>query len=422
MDAIADCSSCLRKTNQSTVQTTSPLDLPQENNSDVTASTGAPAESMIECPHSVDVLMPIEGYRRWAGNIYFMSLIHQNQSVLLQADHRSDQLRIVREVIHAVQQDPVGGRFLRAVQIPWNNHDQLSQVTVPGFKNCIIISKTVWEVMKEIDVLIQVGKMLRSKNATEEKTLRRTERKNRRRERHAHLHQSVIYTKAKATVAPLKGDNDGNDTDEEQIQEQILPSSLGILQGLYYVPSYCPHGKAESANGYDDDDSVSSSEATTSPVEDATTNDMIRKKPMITKKRRIEHVTGKDVIPPPAKHARKNITKKSAWDGTKEKCAAASAAVVTDNTVITHKPQPMKSQQAVIHQEGHDANLPKGVTVRPSGKWVRPSCWLTRAIISSQNVMCHFIVFVWPHVFHFVVGNKASSNIFRRAIKICGCI
>ena len=344
-------------------QDTTSMDVMEDDLLD-TKSKAAPKEDvlLIESPKANDVLMPMEGYRMWNGNVFFLSLILAKRSAFLQTAKKMEQAVILIEMIQAVHNRR--GRFLMAIQKPLSPENSSQVKLPPGLDENNLLSTTVWQVLNETDVLLQVTKLLRSKVLPEEedadKRLRRKEVKRRRRERRALRKQRASATASKSTMhATAPG------ADEDQVPKQIPSSYMDILQGLYYVPSYYPLG-----SGRDDGDSDSHSSSDTSTSSDEDSNDA---DPKIAKKRRIGWKSTDQRV--------ENQSSSKTSSGNDSKTAGALSK---DNMTFHYKPKSIKSQQALI-EEGLDPILPRGVTIRPSGKWV--STW-----ILSPNVALYLTI------------------------------
>lgn len=286
-----------------------------------------PPSNIIECPCPPDVLMPVEGYQLWSGNARYLHLVATRQPEFLQVAGRSEQARIALEILHAIQLD--GGRFLTAVDIPPTEN------ALPT-NNSSIVRTTVWELMKETEVLGQLGKALRTtegearKQEKKEKKQRRKEKKRKRKERRR------ARRRERALVV------------EASDEEQVSPSTLGALQSLYYVPSYYPVAEDHSKNSLEcESDSILTSSSSSSEEEPTA---------LPVAKRRVVRKSKAGVAPSPVARAA-------------AKKPEAASAEKNKEISFHYKPKPMKSQQAALDNEG-ECNLPKGVTVRPSGKWV----------------------------------------------------
>jgi len=292
--------------------------------------------NLIDCPHPIDVLMPVGGYQLWAGNRRYRMLVELRRPEFRAAESQQEQARIALDIVRTIQKE--GGRFLAAIETPANNSN--STATAPG-----IVRTTVWRILPETDVLTQLGAALRDEQGRARKRRRqqrRARRRERRRQRRA-ARQAAVESAAGGGGAAnaVKGASAAAGTNPEE----SLPAGNSALQSLYYVPSYLPNNQGGAEH---DDGSISSSTSSSSSEEESLEEPL--------------------PLQPPKKKGR----------GGKRIAGAAVAAVagtgVPKNQApkvnFHYKPKPTKSHKAVLEQEG-EAELPKGVTVRPSGKWVR---------------------------------------------------
>jgi len=263
----------------------------------------------IQCPHPHDVLMPVSGYQLWAGNCRYMNAINARKGAFSTGD-RSEQARIALEVVHHIQEQRPAGRFLTAIEVPVAANPNAN---VPA--NGSIVSTTMWQVMQETDVLLQLGKHLRETK----KEKKRRKKHNRRRKKKKRKY-------------------------EEEVEESLSSiSNLGALESLYYVPAYYPTP---------DNDSLSLEESSSSSESSS------EEEP--------------PPPPPPPPKTKKPRAPPKPRPAPKPKPAPKPAPASSKPVNFHYKPKPMKSQQAALKNEG-EMTLPKGVTVRPSGKWVRNS-------------------------------------------------
>lgn len=369
----------------------------------------SPPPLIVQCPNVNDVLFPMEGFTMWPGNIYCNNILRQHQSQFTaSSDSKEHQALILLEIVQKIQSQQSSnrkdddrftdgcGRFLKAIQVPNRNNQQhqnlkptkndLQSHTVENSSGDAMLSKTIWEVMYESDVLIQLSKIL------------------------------VCYTKTNRTM------NDDTTFTTHNDESQISSSAMAILQGLYYVPNYYPTRTDKRPHEYDSCDEDESVVSYYSSSEDN------ENEAMSMKKRRVIHRTEDDFKPTTSKSSvvsnndRSTDTSSSRTNPTKKSVTSQNvriqqpppsakvsmigritvadeelyggpipvAASITTTTTSTtssstknnsninnsdhkinfqNRHKSMKSHQAMIEQEGSD-NLPKGVTVRPSGKWV----------------------------------------------------
>lgn len=354
-------------------QDTTLMDVIEEDVSDSKKESSTEEDvSWIDCPMANDVLMPMEGYRMWTGNVFFMSLIRKKRSAFLQASTK-DQAAILVDLVQAVQQTR-RGRFLTAIQKPLTPQHLSQRNFLPaGLERGDLHSVTVWKVMDETDVLIQVAKLLRAKAIAEEngvdKARRKEERKRRRKERRALRKQRALDL---ASTSILSAHASVPGTEEDQIRKQIPASYMDILQGLYYVPSYYPLGDAQSLRDNHDGELYSSSDTSTSSDDDSDAGLKITKK-----RRKSAEKLGPDT---PKTKSGPNTPKTIVCtenendqkvDVVTDFSSESVSPALTGTISFHYKPKSMKSHQALIEEAGRFVELPKGVTVRPSGKWVR---------------------------------------------------
>ena len=399
-----------------------------------------PPPLIVQCPSVIDVLFPMEGFTLWPGNIYCKNLLQQHRSNFILSSYNKElQARILLEIVKMIQsqqqqrsssssnekedgrvsRDARCGRFLKAIQVPnrkisshqiqnlklTTNDDDLQsrnhKKENSNSKNdddATIQSKTIWEVMYESDVLIQLN--------------------------------NIINHKKDDSSEHLKNDNN---------ESHISSSAMAILQGLYYVPNYYPTRTEKRPHEYDSNGSCDESNDTDESVVSYSSDDNNNENEAMRrmKKRRVIHRTLDDFVPTTTTASKPsasivsnnndigvragNPTKKprmmmqnavrshqplptskkvsmigriTVKDDTAVPVAASSNATSTSSSKTTdhnnnynidnesnsthhsenkgmfqYRPKSMKSHQAMIEQEGSD-NLPKGVTVRPSGKWV----------------------------------------------------
>lgn len=369
-----------------------------------------PPRLIVLCPNVNDVLFPMEGFTMWPGNTYCNSILQQYQANFkASSQKKAGQAQILLEMIHLIQtqqqyasganDDGSGssgcGRFLKAIKVPYRknkrnqnssckhindappsvsveNDDKSGDTTMP--------TRTIWEVMYESDVLIEFSKIFDTE----------------------HEKREVAVNE----------------------ESQIPVSSMAILEGLYYVPNYYPSGGTEprpheygSGNGSGDDESVVSYYSSSSEEED----DNYGNQPLRIKRRRVIHRTVDDYVSNTAgktssnhtsskmEHRTHSSTTSNATDNARPQQqhsppikvsmigriivdeenrnsvphpSSSSSATANKHSSSTngdhhgpkvnfqYKPKSLKSHQAMFEQEGLDC-LPKGVTVRPSGKWVR---------------------------------------------------
>ena len=131
-------------------------------------------QPLIDCPHPIDVLLPVGGYQLWAGNRRYRMLVELRRPEFRAAASQQEQARIALDIVRTIQKE--GGRFLAAIETPANSSNNATTAS-PG-----IVRTTVWRVLLETDVLTQLGAALRDEQGRARKR-RRQQRRARRRER-----------------------------------------------------------------------------------------------------------------------------------------------------------------------------------------------------------------------------------------------
>lgn len=242
-----------------------------------------------------------------------------------------------------------GGRFLQAIDTPVEDSNGKG-----------ILCTTVWKILPETDILVALGDILRDERGQARKR-RRHQRKERRRERRE-ARRALMEQQQQSKVegeAPMVGGVAG----------------CSALRSLFYVPTM------------DCEDYTSTSSSST-----ASDGNVIKGPPAKKKARQS-----------PVKKA--NSNKKYDDTDTNEKQKSA-------NVNFHYKPKPTKSKEAYMEQEG-DSELPKGVTIRPSGKWVR--------IFRFCNVLQFTCTKFFLRI-EYSIPIPASSNVLRWTITLCWCL
>jgi hypothetical protein len=309
-------------------------------------ATGIPAhhnsEQTVDYPRQNDVLLPAEGYQLWPGNAHYLTLIDAAHSAFVQATSRSEQAQLASNILKDVHRE--GGRFLTAIEVPVAENSALAAQRS-------IVRTTAWVLMPDTDVLAQLGQALHMSTDVDEakrherkaKKRRRKERKRRRKERRRERRRM----RALASQPPPT--------------EPVSPSAMGALQSLYYVPSYYPLSDNRNKTGLEcESESLSSSSSSSSDEE-----------PMVVpppKKKRI--TVRKTVIPRPPVLLPVVLPAVGEPKAPPEEGKTDQPALPGGPINFHYKPKPNKSLKAAVYNEG-ELTLPKGVTVRPSGKWVR---------------------------------------------------
>ena len=270
----------------------------------------------------------------------------------------TDQARLALEIVRTIQRE--GGRFLQAIESPASPNESVNG----------IVRTTVWKILPETDVLVNLGESLRDEHGHARKR-RRQERKERRRERRRL--RRAARTAEIATTAKI------NNTDD--IPEA---ATMDALKGLYYIPGAATGTSIAGSqyrpvtsitHGGRDDDTLSSTSTSSSDIESLPLSPPHSKKTKATGARRV----------------------------TKGPPGAVAHANTTDNLVrlqkkepklnFHYKAKPSRSSKAAMEKEG-ESELPKGVTVRPSGKWVGLDSLSSRLLVFLFFLLT---VFRWPY-------------------------
>lgn len=308
------------------------------------------ASSKLEYPRPNDILMPVGGYQLWSGNAHYQELIetHRPEFLLLlkEVDDRDNgnnnerKQSIVRKIFQTIDKVQ-SGRFLMAVPVAAETLP-LSGTGTSG-SGGKIVRTMVWNVMKEEDVLAQVEQSLTTRSEEEARRHAKLERKRRRKEkRRKRRERRRQRRRDRKTV-------------EASWERPISPSAMGALQSLYYVPPHYPLKDGKKRSGLEcDSESLSSSSSSSSSSDEETIVRPAKKKKKVARK------ASKLPTLAPASTSLVLEQKESSTEPTSAK----------KEVNFHYKPKTKKSLQAVIDTEG-EATLPKGVTVRPSGKWVR---------------------------------------------------
>jgi hypothetical protein len=295
----------------------------------------------VDYPRSNDVLLPAEGYQLWPGNAHYLTLIDSAHSAFLQATSRSEQAQLASNILKDVQRE--GGRFLTAIEVPMAENSALAAQRS-------IVRTTAWVLMQDTDVLAQLGQDLRMSTDWDE--AKRQERKAKKRRRKEGKRRRKERRRERRRMRALAS--------QPPAPEPVSPSAMGALQSLYYVPSYYPLTENRNKTGLEcESESLSSSSSSSSNDEP-----MVAQPP--PKKKRI--TVRKTMIPRPPVLLPVVLP---AGEATPEEGKTSDPPSLPGGPINFHyKPKPNKSLKAAVYNEG-ELTLPKGVTVRPSGKWVR---------------------------------------------------
>jgi hypothetical protein len=302
------------------------------------------SEQTVDYPRQNDVLLPAEGYQLWPGNAHYLTLIDAAHSAFVQAKSRSEQAQLASNILKDVHWE--GGRFLTAIEVPMAENSALAAQRS-------IVRTTAWVLMPDTDVLAQLGQALLMSTDVDEairherkaKKRRRKERKRRRKERRRERRRM----RALASQPPAT--------------DPVSPSAMGALQSLYYVPSYYPLSDNRNKTGLEcESESLSSSSSSSDDDEPMVAQPPPKKKRITVRKTVIPRPI---VVPPPPTVLPAGEAKATPEEGKTDQPSLPGGPIN-----FHYKPKPNKSLKAAVYNEG-ELSLPKGVTVRPSGKWVR---------------------------------------------------
>jgi hypothetical protein len=439
-----------------------------------------PPPALVTNPTLQDVLLPMEKYTTWTGNSNFKTLLQKYQNQLDTSEtSKKQQMSIVLEIIQEIEKkkahsgvdsnatmnddddnDGSGGRFLMAVPLPnfarqpKFSTDLVNKCNECGIDHATLLSKTIWEVMYETDIIATLTNLLLLPSERNTETAFHADDAIQKDQIGKEYQQNqTVKTNSVGSDSNKSSDiNNKNGKSQQRPKESyISTSSLAILQGLYYVP-YQPVTTTTAAttatrkkrpHEYDSNDSADESVPSRSYLDTPACDFRLR----TAKKRKVVHRKPEDVklpvqpgkpkprAPPTPKTSaiapiKSHITvppkenppiiSVAEKDGTpSEPVPSESPTTTTTNTVATivekkpvvdtgiqFKPKSLKSIQAILDQEGTDANLPKGVTVRPSGKWVRINCFRRRNC-DQPNILLNFNY----HLFWFLTPLCYSNSL-----------
>jgi hypothetical protein len=316
------------KTNAPTTTTTS---TGQASAGTATASK----KDSLDCPHPKDILFPIFGYQLWAGNVRFIRLIKSKRPDFDNAESRSVQATMAIKVMEAVEKD--GGRFLTAVETPDNDH-------------AMIVCTTRWRQLNKREILTEIIKFLKRRDAESLREANRARRETRR-----EVKLKCRRTGYEALISPqLIPSEDGTEAFRNEPKGPIA----GPLMALYYEPPFI--GAQHDSDENDDDDEDEESGVASEESMDDNVDARPKRKPLI----------------------QRPVPKKKSPPKKKKKAATASPANGNPKNGGFGKPNPGKSLEAAKDEGVID--LPKGVTVRPSGKWVSVATLHTYSILRQH--------------------------------------
>lgn len=279
------------------------------------ATTSPHNKESLDCPHPKDILFPIFGYQLWAGNVRFIRLIKSKREDFENAATRAIQAAMAIKIMEAVEKD--GGRFLTSVETPDNEH-------------AMIVCTTRWRRLSKKEILTEIIRFLKrqdTESLREAKKARRMARRKVTLEKRRILHKELIDSQKLP-----------NYEDTEEYQNEPKGPIKGPLMTLYYVPPFTS-GNVQVESEEEERQSVAASDNSTETEEERP------KKPKPS--------------------ARKILPKKKTT--VVKKKPPVNKEVV--NPGHFSRVKRTKSREAA-EVEGI-LDLPKGVTVRPSGKWVR---------------------------------------------------
>ena len=274
-------------------------------------------EPSLDCPHPKDILFPVFAYQLWAGNVRFVRLIKSKRGDFESATTRAIQATMAIKIMEAVEKD--GGRFLTSVETPDNEH-------------AMIVCTTRWRRLSKREILTEIIRFLKcqdTESLREAKKIRRNSRRKVSLERRRVLHKELINRQKLPRLE-----------DTEEYQNEPKGPMEGPLMTLYYVPPFTNQNVQDESEEEEQQESAGVSDESTQEEEE------------LPKKRKPS--------------ARKVLPKKKAPAARKK---SPSHAGVSKNGHFTRLKNSKSREAAEV--EGI-LDLPKGVTVRPSGKWVSP--------------------------------------------------
>jgi hypothetical protein len=397
-------------------------------------------------PHFNDVIFPVEDYPMWIGNIKYRNEIIKRQFQFYNSVDRAEQAKLALEIVHSIQEQRPPGRFVLALKLrppPTNTATTTNLIQVPEnqkFPNKPVpggfppyLENTIFQVMNETDVLIQLGKQLRRVECHRVKRFIAKQKKHP--TKRTNTTCTNIPKREKHQYVDYFFDTDEEDEYEENNQEEEDPldsvptkkvpiESLGPLQVLYYVPQNQQLPQKNKIQNYPTtgkhhDDAVSlQSSSSSSPLVKKrtkhtasktmarrfTTNEPLSKK--IRTGKAVMEYTAKHldiVVPPPPSSSPFGMN---------------NTASMSEETNNKTKEKPTKATSLMVLSQNEGTNiLPKGVTVRPSGKWVRTSA----VVLIPPN--CFLIIYLLPtNIFICLLFILASTNLFCGTVSIRGSV
>jgi hypothetical protein len=361
-------------------------------------------------PHFNDVIFPVEDYPMWIGNIKFRNEVIKRQLQFYNSVDRAEQAKLALEIVHSIQEQRPPGRFVLA--LPWrppsavivegaqmqrdnnnNNHKKPGPGGLPPY-----LENTIFQVMNETDVLIQLGKHLRRIECHRVKRFIKKKKKrtpkNNNPEILKHKYADFFLDSDDEEEEEEKEENDQEEADAVPTKK-IPIESLGPLQVLYYVPQ---HHQQQRQNKYQNsttgkhypDDAVSmqsSNASSSSPSQ-------------LRKKRNKQAASRRFATNEPL--SKKFRTEPKPQTGATVEESTQSLVVVVPppltgqfeegkNDTNKAKEKPPKATSLMVLSQNEGTNiLPKGVTVRPSGKWVRTK--LHTFLLRCCSLVSHLIL------------------------------
>lgn len=317
-----------------------------ESNHPPTFNNTIRAGDLVPNPHPNDVLFPLTGMLLWPGNEYFVAKVDEFRDNFLTCGTRSEQARIALVLI-------------QQVMLGVNRHDQPPARFLSKVKTANAVPGTLcsWVVMDETSVLVQLGRAFRIRVAKEQRMT-----KDKLKKKKSESGEKALK-KAKRNQIQSHVQIERNE-DEDSSEETHDP--LKGLKTLYHIPQdgyrmselmqnatrYSPHeARVDKALSpplqyssnlpTSDGESLQSTESASTSHSSVYMDDSKQPFPLI------DHAL-------PEKRQKRKYKKR--------KSLSSSDADVAETPKL-------KSKEAAFVNEG-EVVLPKGVTVRPSGKWV----------------------------------------------------
>lgn len=354
---------------------------------------------IVLAPRPNDVLFPLSGMTQWPGNELFLMKIDSRRQDFLTCIKRSDQARIALEVIQDVvlgvgQNQPIA-RFLAKQQ---------KSFVIPG-------TTCPWVVMDETLVLVQLGKSFRgetdsfkhnkhdrlnySKTIVEKSSTKSNDDKNK-------------ITQSQASIENEEINEDYSHDDDDSEEDDDDP--LAALKSLYHIPSYAyretqplvQRKASEKLQHYSNGKDIpqANSHHSMQHVESIPTKSLSSSK-------RPHSSIGLHGVGQVQKRQYKQRKSLPTSAATTSKSTAGLNSATNHNSIANTSK--LTSKVAAFMNEG-EVLLPKGVTVRPSGKWVSNIQWcLNECVLILRSLTKYCCLF----------NTAASSDLLCRSITIC---